>query len=288
VVTVTRPVQVPLASFDLASWLALAPPPAQDKMFSAEMAVVPRPGRVPPRRGWPGPFGGRAPLVPSVPVHRGSTAEVQGLYPWLYGAGLPPAGAYLGLDCLTGGAFCCHPLEWLRLGLVSNPNIVVTGIPGAGKSATIKALGMRLMAYGVRMFVCGDLKNEYAAMARVLGTEPVELGPGACPPGSTAFGGQRPGWLPSGGELDRAGDVVALDCGGEPVDLDAAGAGCCAVVDAVRDVAGCPCLGRPLCCFFCHADAAGEDSYSQSVISFRDTFIAIQKPSVVTAGPAWR
>ena len=120
--------------------------------------------------------------MPPVPVFRGSTAEVQGLYPWLYGPGLPPAGAYVGVDCLTGGAFCCHPLEWLRRGLVTNPNILVTGIPGSGKSATIKALAVRLMAYGVKVFVLGDLKNEYAPIARAVGTEPVELGSG-CPAG---------------------------------------------------------------------------------------------------------
>jgi hypothetical protein len=122
--------------------------------------------------------GGRAALLPSVPVFRGSTAQVQGLYPWLYGGSLPAAGAYIGIDCLTGGAFSCHPLAWLAAGLVSNPNVVITGLPGAGKSATIKALALRLMAYGVRVFVVGDLKNEYAPLARALGAEPVELGPG--------------------------------------------------------------------------------------------------------------
>ena len=111
-------------------------------------------------------------------MFRGSTGQVQGLYPWLYGASMPPAGAYIGVDCLAGGAFSCHPIEWLRRGLISNPNILVTGVPGAGKSAIIKALAARLMPYGVRAFVVGDLKNEYAALARALGVEPVELGPG--------------------------------------------------------------------------------------------------------------
>jgi len=171
----TRPGRVPLPSFDLAG--LLRPRHIQD--LPAERAVVPPPADpVPPRRGWPRPYGGRAPLAPPVPVFRGSTAEVQGLYPWLYGAGLPAVGAYLGVDCLTGAAFCCYPLLWLTLGLVCNPNIVITGVPGAGKSATIKALAMRLMAYGVRVFVVGDLKNEYAPLARAVGCEPVELGPG--------------------------------------------------------------------------------------------------------------
>jgi hypothetical protein len=131
-----------------------------------------------PRRGHARRWGGRAALLPPVPVHRGSTAQVQGLYPWLYGGALPMTGAYLGVDCLTGGAFTCHPLAWLAAGLVSNPNVIFTGLPGAGKSATVKALALRLMAYGVRAFVAGDLKNEYAPLARALGTEPVELGPG--------------------------------------------------------------------------------------------------------------
>ena len=134
--------------------------------------------RVPPRRGYARPFSGRAPLQPRIPTFRGSTAQVQGLYPWLYGASLPPVGAYIGVDTLSGGAFSCHPLEWLHRGLITNPNIIVTGIPGAGKSATIKAIGHRLMAYGVRMFIPGDLKNEYAPLARALGVAPVELGPG--------------------------------------------------------------------------------------------------------------
>ena len=113
-----------------------------------------------------------------MPVFRGSTGQVQGLYPWLYGASMPPAGAYIGVDCLAGGAFTAHPVEWLRRGLIVNPNILITGVPGAGKSATIKALALRLMAYGVRCFVLGDIKNEYAPLARALGVEPVELGPG--------------------------------------------------------------------------------------------------------------
>lgn len=143
----------------------------------------PRPGRravepVPPRRGWARPFAGRAPLTPPVPTFRGSTGQVQGLYPWLYGASMPPVGAYIGVDCLTGGAFCCHPIEWLRRGYITNPNLLVTGVPGAGKSGTIKGLANRLIRYGVKAFVPGDIKNEYAPMARAYGVEPVEIGPG--------------------------------------------------------------------------------------------------------------
>jgi hypothetical protein len=133
---------------------------------------------IPPRRGWGRAWAGRAATLPPVPAFRGSTAQVQGLYPWLVGGTLPAAGAYVGVDCLTGGSFSCHPLAWLAAGISTNPNMVITGAPGVGKSATIKALALRLMPYGVRSFIAGDLKNEYAPLARALGAEPVELGPG--------------------------------------------------------------------------------------------------------------
>ncbi|MGH8794407.1 MAG: type VI secretion protein [Stackebrandtia sp.] len=145
-----------------------------DKTEAAKTRLRP----CPPRRGYARPYWGRAPLEPDIPVFRGSTGQVQGLYPFLYGQALPAAGAYIGVDCLSGGAFSCHPIEWLHAGAVNNPNLLITGIPGAGKSATVKALALRLMAYGVKTFVLGDLKNEYAALARALGVAPVELGPG--------------------------------------------------------------------------------------------------------------
>ena len=165
-----------LAQVDLAPVLGYPAPPAPAGPAQPDGR---RPGvPVPPRRGWARAWGGRAALAPPVPVYRGSTAQVEGLYPWLYGGSLPAAGACIGIDCLTGAAFSCHPLAWLADGVTSSPNIVFTGVPGAGKSATMKALALRLMPYGVRTFVAGDLKNEYAPLARALGTEPVELGPG--------------------------------------------------------------------------------------------------------------
>ncbi|WP_199034681.1 VirB4 family type IV secretion system protein [Glycomyces salinus] len=133
---------------------------------------------IPPQRGWARPFAGRAPKLPDVPTHRGSTGQMQGLYPFLYGQALPPLGIYVGVDCLSGGAFSFHPVEWLHRGVTTNPNVLLTGLPGAGKSGTAKLMALRLMASGVKTFVLGDLKNEYAPLARALGVEPVELGPG--------------------------------------------------------------------------------------------------------------
>ena len=167
-----------LAEVSLAPYVGYPLTPKDHTGNPERTRVFAPPVPLPPRRGWARPWGGRSAVLPPIPVYRGSTAQAQGLYPWLYGGSLPPAGAYLGIDCITGGAFSCHPLAWLADGLVSNPNIVLTGVPGAGKSATAKALALRLMPYGVRAFIAGDLKNEYAPLARALGAEPVELGPG--------------------------------------------------------------------------------------------------------------
>jgi type IV secretory pathway VirB4 component len=168
-----------LPVFDLASVVGHTPTPVQQTTRETKRKQAgPRPAPVAPRRGVARPFSGRAPLTPSIPVHRGSTGQVQGLYPFLFGAGLPPVGFYVGTDTQTGGAFTCHPLEWLKAGLITNPNLMITGVPGAGKSATCKAISTRLMPYGIKTFVLGDLKNEYARLARSLGVEPLELGQG--------------------------------------------------------------------------------------------------------------
>jgi type IV secretory pathway VirB4 component len=167
-----------LPRIDLGAELGYRKPVAMPDSEPKNNATKQQREPIPPRRGYARPFHGRAPRTPSFPVFRGSTAQVQGIYPHLFGQGLPPVGFYVGIDTLTGAAFTCHPLEWLSHGLITNPNFIVTGVPGAGKSATIKALALRSMAYGIKSFVLGDIKNEYAALARRLGVEPLELGPG--------------------------------------------------------------------------------------------------------------
>ncbi|MEV6527122.1 SCO6880 family protein [Longispora sp. NPDC051575] len=173
----TKSADLPVA--DLGQFLAGPTPtaPPTTKAGRGERRREPR-EIVPPRRGWARPFAGRAPKCPPIPEFRGSTGQVQGLYPWLYGQSVPPVGAYLGVDTQSGGSFSCHPIEWLQRGMITNPNMIVTGVPGTGKSATIKAIALRLIGYGVKAFVLGDIKNEYAPLARYLGVEPVELGLG--------------------------------------------------------------------------------------------------------------
>ncbi|OEV13231.1 type VI secretion protein [Streptomyces nanshensis] len=156
-----------------------APPLSAREQRRAQLLEDPEDAlRIAPPRGWPGPLAGRAASVPRPEVFRADTRAASGLYPWLHGASLPPVGAYIGWSTLTRQAFSAHPAVWVEEGLVTNPNLMITGIPGSGKSATIKALCFRLMAFGHPVLIAGDVKGEYSALARHLGVEPVRLGPG--------------------------------------------------------------------------------------------------------------
>ncbi|GAY13161.1 ATP-binding protein [Pseudonocardia sp. N23] len=135
---------------------------------------VPRHGRAEPGHGW-----AAVEAVDRVPVYRATTGEVGGLFPLLAAEGVPAVGARMGYDALSGGAFYCHPVEWLLRGLATNPNMVVFGEPGRGKSSTVVAFCLRMMLFGIKTLVSGDVKGEYTPLLRALGITPVELGQGS-------------------------------------------------------------------------------------------------------------
>jgi type IV secretory pathway VirB4 component len=156
-----------------------APPLTPRELRRARMLEDPQAAmRIAPPRGWPGEMAGRTASVPTGEVFRADTERASGLYPFLTGASLPAVGSYIGWNTLTAQSFSAHPSVWVQLGITTNPNVMITGIPGSGKSAHIKALGFRLMALGHSMLVAGDVKGEYTPLARHLGCEPVRLGPG--------------------------------------------------------------------------------------------------------------
>jgi hypothetical protein len=102
------------------------------------------------------------------------------LWPFIATSGLPPTGAQMGIDLMSGGAFYCDPIGWVTGDdvPVTNPNVVVFGKPGRGKSATVKAFTLRMLAYGYRALVLGDIKDEYEPLCRALGVEPFVIGHG--------------------------------------------------------------------------------------------------------------
>ena len=85
------------------------------------------------------------------------------LWPFIAAPGLPPTGAQMGIDVLSGGSFYLDPFGWvLRDDVpVTNPNVICFGKPGRGKSATTKAFILRMMDFGYRTLILGDPKDEY-------------------------------------------------------------------------------------------------------------------------------
>ncbi len=110
------------------------------------------------------------------PAHRATTAHLQAVYPFASSGGIGGAGPLLGRDVL-GGPFSFDPWELYRSGRITNPNLVVLGQLGRGKSTFVKILVWRQLAFGRRAWIM-DPKGEYGPLARACGTEPLALVPG--------------------------------------------------------------------------------------------------------------
>ena len=81
-----------------------------------------------------------------------------------------------------GFDFVFDPFDAYAAGLVSNPNVIVAGSIGAGKSTIVKMLCDRALCRGRRVVVV-DPKGEYAQLATSYGVRSVALGrDGWCSP----------------------------------------------------------------------------------------------------------
>jgi hypothetical protein len=140
--------------------------------------TVARPVALAPAWGWRGPGAGRAAHVAAGIEYQGTTSQLCGLYPFVAGSGAPIHGIPIGRHMLWGEVVCLDPLEWLRVGLVTNPGVFVLGQPGAGKSAIAKRLAMGMAATGTRILVLGDTKPDYTPLVTYLGGQVVKVGRG--------------------------------------------------------------------------------------------------------------
>ncbi|HWF52971.1 MAG TPA: hypothetical protein VG223_00015, partial [Solirubrobacteraceae bacterium] len=111
------------------------------------------------------------------PGHRCTTRHAQAIYPFVATGGLGGRGVFVGRDA-SGGAFCYDPWALYADGLLDDPNALVLGKLGQGKSALVKTLLWRMLLFGRRAFVL-DVKREYGSLCAAVGVEPVSLVPGA-------------------------------------------------------------------------------------------------------------
>ena len=154
---------------DLPTIPTLAPEAKEPRLFR----YAPRRGATRRGRGW------AAATAPAM-AWRMTSDQAPVFWPFVSAPALPPTGAQMGVDQLSGGSFYCDPFGWVLRDDVpaTNPNIFQFAKPGSGKSGTTKAFCTRMMPFGYRTLVTGDVKDEYESLCRALGVEPFVIAPG--------------------------------------------------------------------------------------------------------------
>lgn len=112
-----------------------------------------------------------------LPAHEVTTAALPALHPLHVDCGRPPCPPFVG-QAAHGGPFGFDPFRLYRRGEITNPNVLVLGQIGRGKSALVKTWLWRMALTGVVGFVV-DPKGEYGALARAWGVEVTRLAPGS-------------------------------------------------------------------------------------------------------------
>lgn len=143
-----------------------------------EAVGAPRPNDWLPPYGEPGPAALRCWRRFTVPPHAATSAVLAAAYPFLAEGGLGSAGVLIGTDLYSGGAFVFDPWVLYGQGVLTNPNVLLAGVIGTGKSALAKSLATRTIAFGGRVYVPGDPKGEWTAVAEALGGTAIALGSG--------------------------------------------------------------------------------------------------------------
>lgn len=108
-------------------------------------------------------------------AHRATTAHLGAAYPFVAGGDLGGGGIVIGRN-LLGGAFTYDPFDLYQRGTLTNPNMVVIGQIGRGKSSFVKSYLWRQSVLGRQAWVV-DPKGEYGPLAQAWGVTPIKLRP---------------------------------------------------------------------------------------------------------------
>jgi type IV secretory pathway VirB4 component len=131
---------------------------------------------------------------PGALLHRATTAHLQSVYPGICEGRGFSGGVYIGRD-LHGGSFTYDPWELYAAGLLTNPNMLVLGQLGLGKSALVKTYVFRQLVFG-RQALMLDPKGENGPLCAACDVAPVVLRP------DTEGGGVRLNPLDLGAGID--------------------------------------------------------------------------------------
>ncbi|MET9491167.1 hypothetical protein [Nocardia sp. NPDC006630] len=129
-------------------------------------------------RGYAGPGGGRAGVVPAMPEWRSTTVQVAGLWPFSVGAAAPTVGTPVGTHYITGAPVHFDPMSWFLRGYITAPIAFILALNGFGKSSLIRRLVTGSVATGETVLCMGDTKPDYRDLVEKLGGQVIELGYG--------------------------------------------------------------------------------------------------------------
>ena len=129
-----------------------------------------------PRGGETGPQALRSYRRLKVQLHRATTDVLGRAYPFLAEAGLGSDGVFIGSDSWSSAAFVYDPWTLYEQGVLTNPNQLLAGVIGKGKSMLAKSLATRSIAFGRKVYVPGDPKGEWSVVCRAVGGQVIELG----------------------------------------------------------------------------------------------------------------
>jgi type IV secretory pathway VirB4 component len=110
-------------------------------------------------------------------AHRLTTANLGAIFPFTADSFNAGYGCFIGKN-LCGGSFFFDPFAMYNKGLVTNPNTVIFGQIGKGKSSLIKSFVIRQIIHNRRVWII-DPKGEYSKLAEILGYRTIKLFPGS-------------------------------------------------------------------------------------------------------------
>jgi len=151
---------------------------ARDEQARLERETA-RDTRYLPRSGEPGAAALRTPMRFRARPHQDTSAALRGAYPFVAEGGLGANGVLIGQDMYSGGSFTFDAFELYRQGVITAPNMTIAGIVGAGKSALIKSLYTRSIAFGRKVYLPCDPKGEHSAVAEAVGGKAIQLAHGS-------------------------------------------------------------------------------------------------------------
>jgi type IV secretory pathway VirB4 component len=115
-------------------------------------------------------------LLRRAATQRATTRHLQSVNPGIPSGQGFARGVYIGRD-RHGGSFTYDPWELYAAGLLTNPNMLVIGQVGRGKSALVKTYVYRQLAFG-RQALMLDPKGENGPLCEAVGVSPIALCPG--------------------------------------------------------------------------------------------------------------